>query len=87
MLSVNISDIAIITVKKSVLEDRWYIQKNIVLVFSLFKAVFFTFLFRIYKMVDIMDVFKSLNISIKTVFKNPELLNFVPDHFKTKKMC
>ena len=38
-------------------------------------------------MVDIMDVFKSLNISIETVFKNPEKLNFVPDHFKTKKMC
>ena len=65
MLSVNISDIAIITIKnvdyccivhniskseainllkKSVFEDRVYI-KNIVLNFSLLKAVFFTFLF------------------------------------------
>ena len=64
MLSVNIGDVVIITIKnidylciihnnrKSkainllenyVLEDRGYILKNIVLNFSLFKAVFFTF--------------------------------------------
>ena len=36
-------------------------------------------------MVDIMDVYKSLNISIGTVIKNLEM--FVPDHVKTKKMC
>ena len=36
-------------------------------------------------MVDIMD--KSLNISIRTVMKNPEMLKFVPHHLKTKKMC
>ena len=34
-----------------------------------------------------MDVYKSLNISIGTVMKNPEMLKFIPDHFKTKKMC
>ena len=33
-----------------------------------------------------MDV-KSLNISIRTVIKNPEMLKFVPDHVKSKKMC
>ena len=38
-------------------------------------------------MVDIMNVSKSLNISIRTVMKNPEMLKFVPDHLKTKKMC
>ena len=38
-------------------------------------------------MVDIMDIYKSLNISIGTVMKNPEMLKFVPDHLKTKKMC
>ena len=38
-------------------------------------------------MVDIMDIYKSLNISIGTVMKNPEMLKFVPDHPKTKKMC
>ena len=48
---------------------------------------FVLFLFSIYKMVDIKDVYKSLNISIGTVMKNPEMLKFIPDHFKTKKMC
>ena len=38
-------------------------------------------------MVDIMDVYKSINISIGTVMKNPEILKFVPGHLKTKKMC
>ena len=37
-------------------------------------------------MVDIMDVCKSLNISTVTVMKNPEMLKFIPDHHKTKKM-
>ena len=35
-------------------------------------------------MVDIMDIYKSLNISIATVIKNPEMLKFVPDHLKIK---
>ena len=34
-----------------------------------------------------MDVCKSLSISIGTVMRNPEMLKFVPDHLKTKKMC
>ena len=38
-------------------------------------------------MVDIMDVYKSLNVSIGTVMKNPEISKFVPDHLKTIKMC
>ena len=32
-----------------------------------------------------MDVYKSLNISIGTVMKNPEMLKFIPNHLKTKK--
>ena len=36
-------------------------------------------------MVDIMDVYKSLNICIGTIIKNPEMIKFVPDHVKTKK--
>ena len=36
-------------------------------------------------MVDIMNVSKSLNISIRTVMKNPETLKLVSDHLKTKK--
>ena len=37
-------------------------------------------------MVDLMVVYKSLNISIGTVMKNPEMLKFIPDHLKTKEM-
>ena len=33
-----------------------------------------------------MDIFKPLNINIGTVMKNQEMLNFVSDHLKTKKM-
>ena len=32
------------------------------------------------------NIYKSLNISIGTMMKNPEMLKFVPDYFKTKKM-
>ena len=35
-------------------------------------------------MVDILNIYKSLNISIGTVMKNPEMLKFIPDHLKTK---
>ena len=38
-------------------------------------------------MVDSMDIYKSLDINIRTVMKNPEMLKFVPDLLKTKKMC
>ena len=38
-------------------------------------------------MVDTMGIYRSLNISIGTVMKNPEMSIFVPDHLKTKKMC
>ena len=40
-----------------------------------------------YKRVDTMDVYKTSNISIGTVMKNPETLKLVLDHLKTKKMC
>ena len=33
-------------------------------------------------MVDIMDFYKSLNVSIGAVMKNPEMLKFVPDKLK-----
>ena len=32
-----------------------------------------------------MDVYKSLNISIATIIKSPEMLKFVPEPLKTKK--
>ena len=34
-----------------------------------------------------MDVYKSLNISIGRVMKNPKMLEFATEHLKTKKMC
>ena len=34
-----------------------------------------------------MDIYKSLNINIRTVVKNPEMLINVTDHLKTKKIC
>ena len=63
---------AINLLKNSVLENRGYISKNIVLNFSLFKQVFFLFLFGIQKMFDIPDICKSSNISVGTVIRNPE---------------
>ena len=57
--------------------------KNIVSFFYFF----FTVLFSIYEMFDIMDVCKYLNISSVTVMKNPEMLKFVLDFHKSKKMC
>ena len=36
-------------------------------------------------MVHINNIYKSLNISIVSVVKNPEMLKFVPDHTKTNK--
>ena len=36
-------------------------------------------------MVDSMDIYKSLNVSIGTAMRNPEILKFVPDHLKAKK--
>ena len=101
ILSVNRSNIAITTVKivdyrcimhniskseainllkNSVLEDRRFIYKKYCL-------KFFIFLYSIYEMVARMSIYKSLNINIEKVMKNPEILNFALDHFKTKKMC
>ena len=34
-----------------------------------------------------MDIYKSLNINIGTVMKNPEMLKLVPNHLKTKRKC
>ena len=36
-------------------------------------------------MIDNMDIYKFLNISIATVMKNPEMLKFVLDDLKIKK--
>ena len=70
MLNVNISKIAIITVKNV---DYRRIIKNL----SKSEAMNLLensvlFYFAIHKMVDSMDIYKSLNISIGTVMKNLE---------------
>ena len=33
------------------------------------------------------SIYMSLNISIGTVMRNPEMLKFVPDHLKSEAMC
>ena len=38
-------------------------------------------------MVESIGIYKYLNINIRTVMRNPEILKFVPNHFKTKIMC
>ena len=36
---------------------------------------------------DIMNIYKSLNVKIGRVMKNPEMLYFFADRLETKKMC
>ena len=52
---------------------------------SVYSKQFLYFLFRIYGMIDIMDIYKSLNVNTETAMKNPEMLNLVLDDLKTKK--
>ena len=62
---------------------------DIYLTFTLLEAVFNS-CFAINKTVDCecsTKIYKSLNISFGTVTRNPEMLKFVRDHFKTKKLC
>ena len=95
ILSVNISNIAIITVKNvdcrctihniSKSEAINLFKKSVL--FRLFKAISsLLFLFSIYKMTDNISIYKSLNINIGTIMKNSEMLKSVPDHLKAKKM-
>ena len=63
-------------------------KKSIALNLSLFKVVFLkNILFCKYRMVDSININKSLNINIGIVMKKPEMLRLVPDHLKTEKMC
>ena len=61
--------------KDSVLQDRGYINKKFCLKFqSIQSSCFLPFLLSRYKMVDNMDIYKSLNTSIGTVMKNLKML-------------
>ena len=37
-------------------------------------------------MIDVIDIYKYLNVSIGTVMKNLEILKFVPGQYKTQEM-
>ena len=37
-------------------------------------------------MVDTIDIYRPLNIGIGKLMKNPEMLKFISDHLKTKRM-
>ena len=34
-----------------------------------------------------LENYKTLEISVGIIIENPEMLKFVPDHLKTKKVC
>ena len=58
--------------------------------FGLVRTAFYSFCFSFYKMVDSDNNFKNyktLEIIIGTIIKNPEILKFVPNYLKAKKMC
>ena len=93
ILSGNVRDVAIITVKNvdycCIIHNTGKSDAINLLKSSVLESFFFflLFLFSIYKVVDIMDIYKSLSNSIGTIMKNPEIVKFVPDHIKTKRMC
>ena len=65
--------------------------KNIILIFSLARTAFFTFVVLVYikKMVNSdynPDNYKSLKISIGSIIKNPKMLRYILDHLKRKKI-
>ena len=67
------------------------IYENVIVIFSVVRTAFFqTFCFSLYKMVDseyVTYIYKSLKIGIGTLIKNPEMITFIPDYLKTKKIC
>ena len=85
MLSVNISDISIISIKN--VDNRCTIH-NISKseAINLLKSSALEDRGYIYKKILSWTSIKSLDISIGTVMKNPEMLKFLPDRLKTKDM-
>ena len=82
VLFISLANQAINLLKNSDLEDRWYIYKKILFSFSVYSRQFFCLVY-----IKWLILYKPLNIRIGTVMKNPEILNFFPDHLKTKIMC
>ena len=63
-----------------------YIKKYCLKIQSTQDSLFFLFVcFCIYRIVDSTDIYKSLNINIGTVMKNPKILKFIPVILKLKR--
>ena len=62
------------------------IQDRFILFVCLFVFLVLQFLFSIYEIVDSMDIYKSLNINVSAVMKNPKIPKFIPKHLKIKKI-
>ena len=62
------------------------IQDRFVLFVFLFVFLVLQFLFSIYEIVGSMDIYKSLNINVPAVMKNPKIPKFIPKHLKIKKI-
>ena len=84
MYSISKSE-AIHLLENVLLEDLGTYKKNIISLLLLLLFFFLLFLFSIYKMVDRLDICKSLNVNIGIVMKNLGMLKNVPNHLKTKK--
>ena len=64
--------------------------KDCTSIFGLIRAAFLLFCFNLYEMIDSKyssDNYKTSKVSIGAIIKDPEMLRFVPDHFKNKKIC
>ena len=59
-----------------------YIKKYFLKFESSQSNLFYFFGFAIYKIVDVMNIYKSLIINIGTVMRNLEMIKFVHDHIK-----
>ena len=79
--------------ESSVIGNCGYLYKKLCLKFQpiqdrfiLFVFLVLQFLFSIYEIVDSMDIYKSLNINVSAVMKNPKIPKFIPKHLKIKKI-
>ena len=85
--------------ESSVIENCGYLYKKFCLKFQPIQDRFFVvvvvcfffffvlqFLISIYEIVGSMDIYKSLNINVPTVMKNPKIPKFIPKDLKTRKI-
>ena len=81
--------------ESSVIGNCGYLYKKLCLKFQSIQDILFVclfvflvlqFLFSICEIVDSMDIYKSLNINVPAVMKNPKIPKFIPKHLKIKKI-